>query len=157
MPVILLLIGLVIAIIGFIYLANHASAHQVRMVLRVIGAAVLAIAITMLALTGRIWLAAMIVAVLLPFVIAHYTGRPDGAGTAQQTTPPEGVHSAGLTRKQALDILGLNEDAGEDDIKRAYRNLMNRTHPDHGGSAWMAERLNAARARLLGDKKGREE
>lgn len=153
MPVILLLIGLVIAIIGFVYLVNHATVHQVRMVLRVIGASILAIAITMLALTGRIWLAAIIVAVLLPFVIAHYAGPPgkQRRRTAKKETPPS-VHSSELTRKQALDILGLGEQAGEDDIKQAYRHLMNRMHPDHGGTAWMAERLNAARARLLDGK-----
>lgn len=157
MPVILFLIGLIVAVIGFIYLANHATAHQVRMVLRVIGATVLAIGITMLALTGRIWLAAMLVAVLLPFVIAHYAGQPDRPERHTKSASPESVHSQNLTRKQALEILGLNEEAGEEEIKQAYRDLMNRMHPDHGGSAWMAERLNAARARLLEDKQARED
>lgn len=152
MPVILLLIGLIIAIIGFVYLANYATAHQLRMVLRVIGAAVLAIAITILALTGRIWLAAIIVAVLLPFVIAHYTGKSLQGRQNTNTSAPPGTHSAELTRKQALEILGLGEDADDEAIKRAYRYLINRAHPDHGGTAWMAERLNAARARLLGNK-----
>jgi Ca2+/Na+ antiporter len=152
MPVILLLIGLIIAVIGFVYLAKHATAHQLRMVLNIIGAAVLAIALTVLALTGRIWHATAIVAVVLPFVIAHYVGRSGHRSARTKTSSPPGVHSTELTRKQAREILGLDENADDEAVKHAYRHLMSRLHPDHGGTDWMAERLNAARARLLGDR-----
>ena len=153
MPFILLLIGLIIALIGFVYLAKHATAHQLHMVLNIIGAAVLTIAITILALTGRIWHATAIVAVVLPFVIAHYIRKSGHRPARANTSNPSTIHSSELTRKQALEILGLNEKEADDEaIKRAYRHLMNRIHPDHGGTAWMAERLNAARARLLGDR-----
>ncbi len=55
-----------------------------------------------------------------------------------------------LTRAEALAILGLGEGATEGEIRAAHRRLMRTAHPDQGGSAWLAARLNAARDLLLG-------
>lgn len=55
-----------------------------------------------------------------------------------------------LTRTEALAILGLAEGATEAEIRAAHRRLMRSAHPDQGGSAWLAARLNAARDLLVG-------
>jgi len=55
-----------------------------------------------------------------------------------------------LTRAEAFAILGLEEGATESEIRAAHRRLMRTAHPDQGGSAWLAARLNAARDLLLG-------
>lgn len=54
-----------------------------------------------------------------------------------------------MTRKDALDILGLKEDASAEDIKAAYKKLMKKVHPDQEGSEWMAAKLNQAKDLLL--------
>jgi hypothetical protein len=54
-----------------------------------------------------------------------------------------------LTRAEALAILGLADGASEAEIRAAHRRLMRTAHPDHGGSAWLAARLNAARDLLV--------
>jgi curved DNA-binding protein CbpA len=56
-----------------------------------------------------------------------------------------------MTRAEALAILGLAEDADAAAIRAAHRRLMRNAHPDQGGSAWLAARINAARDFLLGD------
>ena len=50
---------------------------------------------------------------------------------------------------EARSILGLGEDATPEAIHSAWRRLMGRAHPDHGGTEGLAARLNAARDRLL--------
>jgi DnaJ domain len=56
----------------------------------------------------------------------------------------------GMTRAEALAELGLREDAGEADIHSAYRKLIMKHHPDHGGSHAKAARLNQAKDLLSG-------
>ncbi|HEY4891663.1 MAG TPA: DnaJ domain-containing protein, partial [Reyranella sp.] len=55
-----------------------------------------------------------------------------------------------MTRDEALAVLGLAEGASEDDIKAAHRRLIQRMHPDVGGSADLAARINRAKDVLLG-------
>ncbi len=68
--------------------------------------------------------------------------RGGGSGTARSS-------SSDLSTSEALQILGLQEGATRDDIQQAYKKLMEQVHPDRGGNDWLAERLNAARDRLL--------
>ena len=74
----------------------------------------------------------------------------DRAHPDWRAEPAADPRSAAMTREEALDILGLNEGADEDAIRAAHRRLMKTAHPDQGGSAWLAARINAARDLLLG-------
>ncbi|MFC3124114.1 J domain-containing protein [Pseudoroseomonas globiformis] len=57
-----------------------------------------------------------------------------------------------LDTASALKLLGLGEGASESEIRAAHRRLMRGAHPDQGGSAEYASRLNAARDTLLARK-----
>ena len=57
--------------------------------------------------------------------------------------------SATLDDAEARRVLGVSRDADKAEIQAAYRRLMTRAHPDAGGSEGLADRLNAARDRLL--------
>jgi len=49
-----------------------------------------------------------------------------------------------MSRGDALDVLGLKEGASEKEIRTAYRRMMKKHHPDNGGSAYLAARINEA-------------
>lgn len=55
-----------------------------------------------------------------------------------------------MTRGEALAVLGLAEGASDEDIRAAHRRLVQRVHPDVGGSADLAARINRAKDILLG-------
>jgi len=53
------------------------------------------------------------------------------------------------TAAEARAVLGVAEDADADAIRAAHRRLIAAVHPDGGGSADLARRVNAARDTLL--------
>jgi hypothetical protein len=56
-----------------------------------------------------------------------------------------------MDRRHALEILGLDDTASEHDIIDAHRRLIQKLHPDRGGSNYLAATLNEAKKTLLDD------
>ena len=55
-----------------------------------------------------------------------------------------------MSRKEALKILGLTDDATKKEILDSYHSLIKKNHPDLGGSDWITSQLNKAKETLLG-------
>jgi hypothetical protein len=49
---------------------------------------------------------------------------------------------------QAYEILGLPKSASKDEVVKAHKRLMQRIHPDRGGSDYLAAKINAAKDQL---------
>lgn len=79
---------------------------------------------------------------------AAAAGGAGGNGSASSGRRPRS--STAMSREEALQILGLSEAAAPEEIKEAYRRLMLKLHPDHGGSGYLAAKLNQAKDTLLG-------
>jgi hypothetical protein len=60
------------------------------------------------------------------------------------------VPSSAMSRAEAYAVLGLSSDASADDVRAAHRRLITQIHPDHGGSSYLAAKINEARDLLLG-------
>ena len=115
------------------------------------------IVLILLAATGRLgWLIPMIGAVsvgllrLLPYLLQlapqlrkHFR-RNDGEGTASF-----GSANGKMSREEAYQILGLAPGATRERIIEAHRRLIQRLHPDRGGSDYLAAKLNQAKDTLL--------
>jgi ferredoxin len=54
------------------------------------------------------------------------------------------------------DVLGIDRDADEAELDRAYRRRVVETHPDQGGSARAFQRVKAAYEAILDDRNGSE-
>lgn len=82
---------------------------------------------------------------LLGAYMARRFGRPepeeDGAAGAEAAN--------GMTVEEARQILGLEADADRAAVNEAYKRLIATAHPDRGGSAYLAAKINEARELLL--------
>src|SRR5256885_6938453 len=72
----------------------------------------------------------------------------DFAGPRSASAPPP-RGSTDVTVDEAYKILGLAPGADAEAIRAAHRRLMKQLHPDHGGTDYLATKINRARDVLL--------
>ena len=72
--------------------------------------------------------------------------RGQWGGQRNQTASSSGA----MSRTEALQVLGLDNNATPDAIKSAHKRLLKDFHPDKGGSDYLAAKINAAKDVLLG-------
>jgi hypothetical protein len=78
--------------------------------------------------------------------------RGDWRDQAEGRDPgPQVRPGVGMDRAEALRVLGLAEGAGPDEVRAAHRSLMQRFHPDRGGSDYLAAMINEAKRVLMGE------
>jgi hypothetical protein len=78
------------------------------------------------------------------FPVWRENAKADG-GNRQGVAPSSGA----MTKQEAYKVLGLEAGATAADIRKAHRRLMQRLHPDLGGTSFLAARINEAKDVLL--------
>lgn len=99
------------------------------------------------------WLWAALVGVV-PWLLHHggWVFRAIGLARMARRFGAGGRKSGGapkMTRRRALEVLGLGKGASRETIIQRHRELIRKLHPDAGGSEALAQEINAARDLLL--------
>lgn len=86
-------------------------------------------------------------------VLESYLDRyqPNWREQAAGDSGAQGPGNAGMSAEEACATLGIRPGASPEEIRTAHRRLMQRVHPDHGGSDVLAARVNEAKRVLLGE------
>ena len=77
---------------------------------------------------------------------SHPDWREGGYQSSAQASLQD---SAEMTAELAYEILGLQSNVSKDEITHAHRSLMQKMHPDRGGSDYLAKKINLAKDFLL--------
>jgi hypothetical protein len=79
----------------------------------------------------------------------HPDWREEMADERASDGAPPSSGSSDVTVDEAYAILGLAPGADDEAIKAAHHRLMKQLHPDHGGTDYLATKINRARDVLL--------
>jgi glucan phosphoethanolaminetransferase (alkaline phosphatase superfamily) len=74
-------------------------------------------------------------------------GQQNAQNQQQSQPPPNGKQTMGT--EQAMEVLGLKPGYSPEDVKQAHRRMMQKVHPDRGGSDYLAAQINQAKDVLL--------
>lgn len=89
---------------------------------------------------------AMQLAKYFPFLNRFYQQNQQSQQRAN--TPPRGKQT--MATAEAMEVLGLKPDYSTQDVIQAHRRMMQKVHPDRGGSDYLAAQINRAKDTLLG-------
>lgn len=122
----------------------------------------LLIAVFFLAATGKLnWLFALLGILIafmlriLPFILRYIPQLRSlwmafGRNKNQSSSSKHNNHyTKAMTRDEAYEVLGLDSSASKKDIIMAHRKLIQKLHPDRGGSDYLASKINLAKKILL--------
>jgi hypothetical protein len=119
----------------------------------------------LLAATGKLNVVFAMLGVVIAFIVRlmpvllnyapqlHRVWQLFGASQRQQNDSHSSrpVSRGGMSRAEALDVLGLKPNASKQEIIDAHRKLISKLHPDRGGSDYLAAQINLAKKTLIND------
>jgi len=149
-----LIVGLVVLVVLLLLAGVYVRANPRDLMkgFRFSGGVLLGLVTIALTVTGRIGLAFLAAAgawALLTGTTPPWLGSPRNSGNSGGSRDVPPGRRGTMSRAEALNVLGLQEGASEDDIRAAHRRLIVQIHPDKGGTSYLAAKINEAKDVLL--------
>ena len=157
----ILAVAAIAGVMWYLSWYHKASPEKRNQSLRTVTLYGVGIALLLLVVTGRIpwlfaifsaavpWINRILTAKKLWTSFSQINGKKTGHDGNQNQSSVRAIDT--MSKEEALEILGLSQEATEEEIVAAHRKLMSKVHPDKGGSDYLAKSLNQARKILLGN------
>ena len=87
-------------------------------------------------------------------LLTAYLSRTQPGWEQGHQPSDEPMHYGEMDIVEAREILGVSENASRDEIIQAHRRLMQKLHPDKGGTGYLAQQVNRAKDKLLSSLEG---
>ena len=114
---------------------------------------ILIIIVLYLVATGKAhWISALVIGLIpivkkLFFILTYLPIIQKFRSKYKSDSSPKNNNS--MSKKEAADILGVQENASKDEIILAHKREIQKHHPDKGGTKYMAIKINTAKEKLL--------
>lgn len=155
LPILLLLL-----IVWALKYARQLPPAQKRKFWLKIGLTLAVAGVVALTLTGRIHWIGAVLAACIPLagrginlamkIIPLWLARKTNTRQEQsQNSTQQSNNSGSMSENEAMEVLGLTQPYNKEDIVEAHRKLMQRVHPDRGGSDHLAAKVNQAKESLI--------
>jgi hypothetical protein len=158
----ILLLGIILFAFFIIRKFLSTPAQEITNIIKKIGGVLLIIGIILLVTTGKlnglIAVAGILVAFFvkqIPYILRYFPQLYSvwmmiNKGNQQQPGYRKtSAKSKNMSEDEARDVLGITSSASKEEIIMAHRKLMQKMHPDRGGSNYLAAKINQAKKVLL--------
>jgi len=149
MHILLLVIGLIIGAVFLYRLIKTKDGKEIKSIAYTAATITICIALFTLAVTGRLPAAIAIVAAAWPFMAYWWQRKNQVPNWKGKHRGPNTPNNTEMDKKEALSLLGLSGKPTKEEIKKAHKQLIQKLHPDTGGSEGIAKKLNEARDFLI--------
>lgn len=151
MVFIYLSLGIALVLLLHLFMQWYARAEipAIRRAFRWVFIAGILVLVFLLLRFGLLHMAAIVsfLSVVIPLLQKFQANK----GAKRASPPPPRPGSNRMSQTEARNILGIDENADRKEILAAHKRMIQKNHPDQGGSSYLAGKINEARDTLLND------
>lgn len=158
MPRLIIMLAVIaVALLMWFKIKNAKDEDRKKLIIQTVVGLVIAV-LAILAITGHLNVITALIGGLIALIpkamhllrylplINRFRQQPGQQSSQKQTS----TNKADMSKKQACEVLGIEPDCSKDEIIAAHRRMMQKVHPDRGGSDFLAAQINQAKDILLG-------